>query len=366
VNCDNPDEEPYAVEGLSVNALASTPDNVAVGGTDFNDFTNYGQYWTSSNLPLDESAVSYIPEMTWNNSCASSVLYGLLGYSDGVEACNGVYGLRQYQYLNITGGGGGPSTTWVQQEWQSGIYGSTNYNLRMLPDVSLFSANGAFGHALVYCMSDPDTYGTPCDYSNPSDMVLNSAGGTSFAAPAMAGVQALINQATGGIGNSQMFGNMLPVLYNLAMKEYGTNGSPNTSMLQACNSSNGANIGSNCVFNNVTVGNNDEPCYAGGQDCYGGSGVVTLGVASAGGFGSLAPAWQTNSGYSMATGLGSINAANLVNAVAKFYKPFSTGYVSPYDFMGPDGYSDIALVDPVKGAEHWSVRRAWIHHWCGQ
>jgi hypothetical protein len=347
---------------LSVNALASSPFVVAVGGTDFNDYTNYGQYWTSANLPLYQSAVGYIPEMTWNDSCASSVIDSLLQFPDGVTACNSQFA-SQNGLLTTAGGSGGASIMSSQPEWQTGIYGQSNGAARTLPDVSLFAANGFFGHALVYCMSDvimsssgdpdepPVVQGSPCDYSNPDDVVLNSAGGTSFAAPAMAGVQALINQSVG-----QSLGNVLPVYYSIASKEYGANGSPNTGMLQSCNASNGVNVGSSCIFNDITVGDIDEPCYAGTNDCYSGATSQLFGVAVGNGGNSLqlGPAWLTNSGYSLATGLGSINATNLVNAITKFYRPFQHGYYPPYDFMSndgvlTDGYSDIAVVDPVKG-----------------
>jgi Pro-kumamolisin, activation domain/FG-GAP-like repeat/Subtilase family len=330
-----------ANEGMAVNGMASTPYNVAVGGTDFNDFKNFSQYWTSGNLANGLSAISYIPEMTWNDSCASGVLYSLLGFSNGVDACNDPVG---QQYLNTGGGSGGASINWFQPTWQLGLNGTTNFGFRSMPDVSLFAANGLFGHSLVYCMSDPDVGGTSCDYSNPDNVVYNSAGGTSFAAPAMAGVQALINQATG-----QSNGNILPALYNLGAKEYGTNGSPNTGMLNSCNSSNGSGIGSSCVFNNVTVGDIDEPCYGGSVDCYSGKGTLPWGVVSAGAAVAFDSAWPTSPGYSMATGLGSINASNLVNALVKFYQPFRRGYAAPEDFMSGSGFSDIATVDPVKG-----------------
>jgi len=343
--CDQ--NEPAAYQGIAVNGMASTPYNVAVGGTDFNDFNNYNPYWTANNLGLDKSAISYIPEQTWNDSCASSSLYPLLGYPDALTACNDP---AIGQNLTTAGGSGGTSTNWTQQEWQEGIYGSADYGTRMMPDVSLFAANGLYGHALVYCMSDADEGGTPCDYTDPDNVLYNSAGGTSFAAPAMAGVQALINQVAG-----QSAGNVLPAFYSIGTKEYGTNGSPNTASLQACNSANGASIASTCVFNNVTVGNIDEPCYAGTNDCYTGTGVTSYGVLSAGGTSTLAPAWLASAGYSLATGLGSINAANLADAVAKFDKQHENGYVAPYDFVtndmygDGDGFSDIALVDPNQG-----------------
>jgi hypothetical protein len=332
--------------GVAVNAMASTPFDVAVGGTDFDDFGHAANYWASTNLAIGLSALSYIPAQTWNDSCASSKLDAVLKLSDGVTACNTAAGQH---YLDTTGGGGGPSVLWTQPSWQTGIYGTSTSPDRLVPDISLFAANGLYGHALVFCMSDPTVGGTTCDYSNPDNVYFNSAGGTSFAAPAMAGIQALINQATG-----QSHGVVTPAFYDIASKEYGTNASPNVSSLNACNSSNGAAIGSTCVFYDVTQGDINDPCYAGTTDCYYGAAGNSFGVLSEGGDLSLAPAWKTHAGYDYATGLGSINATNLVNAMVKYDEPNKRGYAAPGDFLDPylegtDNRSDIAVVDPVAG-----------------
>jgi hypothetical protein len=344
--------------GINVNSLASTPFNVSVGGTDFDDVGSEGNYWASGNLAGGLSALGYIPEQTWNNSCASGKLDALLKVGDGVATCNAPAG---QPFLAAVGGGGGPSILWTQPPWQAGIYGAPQSHSRMQPDVSLFAASGLYGHALVFCMSDPNEGGNSCDYSNPDNVLFNSAGGTSFAAPALAGIQALVNQAT-----QQSHGNVSPALYAIAAKEFGTNASPNTAMLSACNSSNGAAIGSTCVFRDVTQGDNDEPCFAGASDCFSGAASNTLGVLSHGGDISLAQAWKTGAGYDYGTGLGTINASNLVDAMVGYDQSFQKrGYTSPGDFLGPylgvqDGYSDIALVDPVAGvftdiAMHGSV-----------
>ena len=335
-----------ATFGINVNAMSSTPFNVSVGGTDFDDYQHTANYWTSSNLAGGLSALSYIPEQTWNDSCASSKLDAVLKLSDRLTACNTAAGQR---FLNTAGGSGGPSVLWLQPIWQAGIYGAPSHAMRMQPDLALFAANGLYGHALVFCMSDTSVGGNACDYSDPDKVYFNSAGGTSFAAPAMAGIQALINQAAG-----QSHGNITPAFYDIATKEYGTSSNPNTAMLNACNSSNGAAIGSNCVFNDVTQGDNDEPCYTGTTGCYSGTGNNPYGVLSHGGDVSLAPAWVTNAGYDYATGLGTVNAANLVNAMVAYDMPHKQGYSAPGDFLSPyipgqDGYSDIALVDPVNG-----------------
>ena len=62
-----------------MNGIASTPFNFAAGGTDFSDTfdgTN-STYWSKSNSATGKSAKSYVPEMTWDDSCAGSVVFTL-------------------------------------------------------------------------------------------------------------------------------------------------------------------------------------------------------------------------------------------------------------------------------------------------
>ena len=59
-----------------------------------------------------------------------------------------------------------------------------------------------------------------------------------FGAPAMAGIQALIDQKAGGPQ-----GNPNPVYYDLAKSQYGSASMPHEANIAACNSSNGT-IGS--------------------------------------------------------------------------------------------------------------------------
>ena len=103
--------------GIGVSGWTSTPYNVSVGGTDFEDTYNatkgspaipVSTYWSSTNLPTDGSAKSYIPEIPWNDSCAGFLLYNYEGASAGYGSsgfCNsGGTGFR------TTGSGsGGPS-----------------------------------------------------------------------------------------------------------------------------------------------------------------------------------------------------------------------------------------------------------------
>ena len=96
-----------------------------------------------------------------------------------------------------------------------------------------------------------------CNYSNVTDAIYLGAGGTSFVAPQIAGLMALVNQQTGsrqGVANY--------TLYNLAAAEYGTPGNPNNTNLSNCSGSGqGAAVGSACIFRDIA---NDTPSPLGG------------------------------------------------------------------------------------------------------
>src|SRR5260370_20057918 len=113
----------------------------------------------------------------------------------------------------------------------------------------------------------------------------------------MAGIQALINQKSGGPQ-----GNAAPVYYQLAAAEYGLSGS------SSCNSDNGNTVASTCIFYDVTSGDMDVDCA--GPNCY--LAGATVGVLSTSTT-SFTPAYGATLGWDFATGICSVNAANLVN-----------------------------------------------------
>jgi subtilase family serine protease len=303
--CDDFNTASFATTGIAANALASTPYDVATGGTDFLDTSegSLSTYWNTTNNSVGGSAKSYIPEAPWNDSCASSVLFTYLGAKDALSFCNSATGAG---FLDIVGGSGAPSFVYDKPVWQTGIIGIPNDGKRDLPDVSLFASNGFWSHAIVFCMSDAKQGGTPCDYTKPVNIFNNSAGGTSFTAPQFASIQALINQKAGAPQ-----GNPNPILYDLARLEYGSAADPNTSELKACNSNLGNGVGSTCIFNDVTSGNNTVPCY-GTNNCYG-STLNDYGILSRSDQ-KLLQAYPAKTGWDFATGLGTINVTNLVNA----------------------------------------------------
>jgi len=325
----------YAVNGININSFASTPYNVAVGGTDYGDtFDNVNStYWNPTNTANYGSALSYIPEIPWNSSCASELISTSQGYAHtyGTSGfCNSVAGAG---FLNVNGGSGGPSACatgtpstpnvvggtcagYAKPDWQS-VFGNPNDNVRDLPDVSLFAANGAWGHYYVYCWSDIGNGGTSCSGA-PS--TWSGAGGTSFAAPIMAGIQALINQAS-----AIRFGNPNPYYYALASEEYGAGGSA------SCDSSLGNGVASTCIFYDVTQGDMDVPC-TGSHNCYKPSG--TYGVLSTSNS-AYQPAFGTNVGWDFATGIGTVNVYNLVKALGIPPAP-EVSFYPPAVFLGQE------------------------------
>jgi Pro-kumamolisin, activation domain/Bacterial Ig-like domain (group 3) len=279
--------------GLNVSGFASTPYNVAIGGTDFHDLLNPQQYWNLNNAtPTQESAKGYIPETTWNLSCTNSILLGELGWGTNAENnCNNSQ-LQQFGLTESVGGSGGVSNCTVNTQSVgscSGGYSKPSWQVapgvpadgkRDIPDVSLFASNGVMGNFYIFCEADS---GANCSSAN-----YGAAGGTSFGAPIFAGIMALVNQQ---INTAEGQGNANYVLYKLASQQTAS----------ACNSATGS--GASCVFNDITSGTIAMPCVAGTAKCN----VATAGHA----YGILA-GYGTGTGYDLATGLGSLNVANLL------------------------------------------------------
>ena len=294
----------YAANGLAVNGLSSTPYNVAVGGTDFYMPNGGTGYWNSANNPTTQvSARGYIPEIPWNSTCANAA-FSTLGIFLGEtpeQVCNSTTASND-GFVTISGAGGGASSCiqsngssassckggYPKPSWQAAT-GVPSDGVRDVPDVSLFASNGFFNAFYVVCQQSSNTDGQPCSVAAPAyDFV--GYGGTSVSAPAFAGMMSLINQKTGSrVGNANY------VLYSLANQQSAAG--------TACNSATGAPA-TGCVFNDITTNTISQPCMKGTPKCIVANSADRYGVLSG---------WGSTAGYDLASGLGSVNAANLVN-----------------------------------------------------
>jgi uncharacterized protein (TIGR03437 family) len=153
----------------------------------------------------------------------------------------------------FSAGGGGASNLFPKPFWQTGP-GVPNDNTRYVPDISLAASPNNAGYQVF-------VYGA-----------LYSIGGTSAGAPALAGVVALLNQylsSKSGLPKTGL-GNINPTLYRLAQS------APN-------------------AFHDITNGDNAVRCALGTPNCV--EGFV---------------GYRAGPGYDLASGLGTIDAYNLV------------------------------------------------------
>jgi subtilase family serine protease len=210
-----------ATQGLQVDVPASLPYVTGVGGTAYNEGS--GTYWNTTNTAGGGSAISYIPEMGWNDT-----MY---------EIANGG---------GITGTGGGKSTLFSKPSWQTGT-GVPNDGARDVPDLALNASVTHDGYLICSQGSCPNPSAPNGEGFRNTDSSLDVVGGTSAGAPTFAGIVALINQQS---GTTQ--GNINPKLYSIAAS-------------------------TPAAFHDVTTGNNIVPCQIGTLNCTTGTMGYTAG-----------------------------------------------------------------------------------------
>ena len=219
----NPNDASADAAEAGVSGMASTPYGIGVGGTEFDETANPGvQYWKPAGTvgSFQATALGYIPEAGWNES-------GAVAGGSGLWAS-----------------GGGFSTVYPRPSWQVAPGAATaTGGFREVPDVA-FSASA--GHDPYVVFQGGQAF---------------LGGGTSLAAPAMAGIMALVVQAHGRQGNPG------PMLYRLGNAQYLGTGP--------------------VVFHDVTTGNDQVP--------------------------GLPLSFSAGPGYDPVTGLGSLDAAALVS-----------------------------------------------------
>jgi len=312
--------------GFAVNGLASTPYDLAVGGTDFNDLdpSTVALYWNTTNQSGTlASAKSHIPEMVWNDSCANPVFASAYGTGDAIAFCNTTMIQSQSNpFIEISGGGSGVSSCtttnnggdctggYAQPSWQHGVLGITSFAGRAVPDVSMIATR--------WLMCSYDT--TPCDPTQAPTFPPAATGtvkvldGTSAAAPSVAALVALIDQTQ--ISDTLTDGRqglLNPTLYSLAANEYGS-----AATATACDASQGAIANPACIFYDVTAGSSAQPCKVSNYTtkAAASSPPSTCGTESGDATGIMeingAQSYAAGTGFDIASGLGSINASALI------------------------------------------------------
>lgn len=240
--CDGDSSTLPVTQAASINYICASSYATCVGGTEFADTGSAGSYWSAQNGSGESSATGYIPEGAWNEPQSGTTYVA-------------------------AGTGGGASQYVAKPGWQTGT-GVPQDGKRDVPDVSLSSAtHDGYLACLAYAGGD-------C-----SQQRFEVFGGTSAAAPGMAGIIALMNTATGAPA-----GNVNPLLYRLAAS------APN-----AFHDVTEATAGvSGCTVSIPSMCNNSTPSSAG----------LTGGLAG----------FEVGTGFDQSTGWGSVDGAKLIAA----------------------------------------------------
>jgi hypothetical protein len=223
-----------------------------VGGTQFADTANPSAYWSSTNNNSFGSALSYIPEGAWNEPICTG-------------KCDTTY--------QMAATGGGPSIYITRPGWQTGT-GVPAGNFRLTPDVAFASSShDGFFACLAYV-------GTTCGTTTGNISFIYFSG-TSASAPSMAAIASLLNTKAG-----KSEGLLGPILYSLA----GTAPAAFHDVTVASSGVSGCSVGTASLCNNSTPSTSS----------------LAAGVTG----------FSVGTGYDEATGLGSLDVANFINAAA--------------------------------------------------
>jgi hypothetical protein len=269
--CDNPSSGNPASDGLAVNGAASTPYNVAVGGTDFdyNSASGAATYWNSTNSTTTiSSAKGPIPEVVYNATCTNPLFFSLVGQSTALNSCNSVAASND-ALIGTEGGGGGESSCisanggavpadctggYAKPSWQTGA-GVPSDSVRDIPDVSLFAGDGNGPSVTFYIVCEEDGINdigqcslTPTTSGTNVTLFFVPEGGTSVSAQAFAGIVADLEQAKGGKRYSSVAFNTQ--LYTVSSSQSAA----------SCNGSSTTQPASTCAIRDITSGTNSMPC----------------------------------------------------------------------------------------------------------
>jgi hypothetical protein len=316
-------QQPFspAVNGLAVSYPASSPEVTGVGGTAIslaNDsYPTQSPYWSTSIGSNGGTAVSYIPELPWNDDeeladYCHAPAHGDAFCSNGggrpgwVPLTTTATAAQVQEDIWISIGGGGASncytetsggvceTGFSQPTWQQGLsVPSAPAGVRYVPDVSLLASPDLPGYIWCTPLSELGQGGSTSScasgISTAVDTYQSIVGGTSASSPVFAGIVTLLNQyvVAKGIQSAPGLGNINPTLYSIAANDQ-------------------------TAFHQVTTSDNLVYCQPGTP-----AGQPTVIVCpSAGVFGYEASNKDSATGYNLVTGLGSVDANSLANAWA--------------------------------------------------
>ncbi len=313
-SCDDGDAaNTPASDGLTVSGIASTPYDIAVGGTDFDALlSGFTQYVSPTNNALYGSVIGPIPENPWNDSISNNPVGDYTtdtaaGYTDvGIILAAGGGGASSSGVCNVTDQNGyciSPGYPTPPFQSNVNVNGAAPAGVRYLPDVSLFAATGDQHPVAWGLCSDSVTDGasagsfnvatgagtatyTDCEPAADGSFYLVPLGGTSASTPAFAGMLSLVIES---LGTSTRLGTANNVIYNLANSNYSG------------------------IFHDVTLGNNSVPCASGSLNCETSNDFLT--------------GYNATTNYDLATGLGSVDVTQLVNAwPSANFTPTSTSF----------------------------------------
>jgi len=215
--------------GYAVNALASTPWNLAVGAAAFSGNATSGRF------------------AAWAQSSTGSATYA------GGGGRSALYGAPVWQSASISNAI--TSATAAVATTENSFASATSKSHRLLPDLALPTAFDEATSGLTFCMGETD------------NCTAQRAGGSGASAALMAGIVAMAEQSSGALGN------IAPAIHHLGS--------------------------ASDAFTDIASGSNQLACAAESTNC---NSSEKIGYTAA-------------TGYDLASGLGSVNASQLVTAL---------------------------------------------------
>ena len=349
-----------AVNGLAVSYPASSPEVTGVGGTAISladdSYPTPSTFWSTTIGANGGTAVTYIPELAWNDDvafaqyCQAPISSDTFCKQGGTSPTPGWVPLTstataaQVQediWTSISGGGASNCFTqsptgmctagFAQPAWQKGLkVASAPSGVRYVPDVSFFASPNFPGYIFCTAQNPPGNSASTCvgGISSAVDNFQSIVGGTSVSSPVFAGILTLLNQyvVATGFQSTPGLGNVNPMLYTLAATP------------------------SNNAFHTVTSGDNNvycQPNTPAGQPS-------NVQCPAAGVLGYSASNFDAATHFNLVTGLGSVNTDALFLAWAGALTApdftLAAGSASPTSVPAGQSASVTLTIAPVNGS----------------